>query len=106
MAAKKLAAFRLDPVLLTSLNNIKRREGWTVTEQVSRALRAWVESRPVRKPKVRRVDHVRREDGRPRRTVHRRPDRELRGGSVRAASDRGAGVKRKAAPGARRPRVR
>lgn len=47
MAPKELAAFRLPPQLLEALRQIRERDGISMTDQVHRALDAWVESRGV-----------------------------------------------------------
>lgn len=47
MAPKELAAFRLPPQLLEALREIRERDGISMTDQVHRALDAWVESRGV-----------------------------------------------------------
>ena len=43
----KQTAFRLEADLLSALQEIKHRDGVPVSEQVRRALRAWVESKGV-----------------------------------------------------------
>lgn len=45
MSPKKLAAFRLDQDVIDALAEIKERDGVPVTEQVTRALRAWIKSK-------------------------------------------------------------
>jgi hypothetical protein len=50
MAPFKLAAYRLPEQLLGDLAAIKVRDGIPVSEQVRRALEAWVESRSLRPP--------------------------------------------------------
>ena len=40
-------AFRLDPALLAALQKIRRRDGVPISEQVRRALQAWIGSRDV-----------------------------------------------------------
>jgi hypothetical protein len=51
----KQTAFRIDAALLASLQDIKRRDGVPVSEQVRRALQAWVESRGVTKTERKRA---------------------------------------------------
>lgn len=48
MSPNKLAAFRLSEELLATLAAIKVRDGIPVTEQVRRALEAWVTDRAIR----------------------------------------------------------
>ena len=55
MTPLKQTAFRIDGDLLASLQEIKRRDGVPVSEQVRRALQAWVESRGVVKAERKRV---------------------------------------------------
>jgi hypothetical protein len=45
---RRLAAFRLDPDLLDGLHEVKDRDGVPISEQVRRAVRAWLESKGVR----------------------------------------------------------
>jgi hypothetical protein len=45
MSPKRQTAFRLDPELLEALMAIKEREGISLTGQVNRALRAWVQAK-------------------------------------------------------------
>jgi len=45
--ARKLAAFRLDTDILDGLQAVKVRDGVPVSEQVRRALLAWLEARGV-----------------------------------------------------------
>jgi hypothetical protein len=47
MSPSKIAAFRLDEKLLVALQEIKTRDGIPVSEQVRRALQAWVKSKGV-----------------------------------------------------------
>jgi hypothetical protein len=42
---KKQTAFRIDPDILDGLRAVKDREGIPISEQVRRALRAWLEAR-------------------------------------------------------------
>jgi hypothetical protein len=44
-SAKKQTAFRIDPDILEGLRAIKERDGVPVSEQVRRALAAWIESK-------------------------------------------------------------
>lgn len=46
---KKQTAFRIDPDILEGLQEIKRRVGIPLSEQVRRALRVWLEQQGVRK---------------------------------------------------------
>jgi hypothetical protein len=46
-SAKKQTAFRIDPEILRGLREIKERDGVPVSEQVRRALSAWLESKGV-----------------------------------------------------------
>jgi ribbon-helix-helix CopG family protein len=48
-------AFRLDPALLAALQKIKRRDGVPISEQVRRALQAWIGSRGAVKAAPRRA---------------------------------------------------
>lgn len=45
----KSATFRIDTDILEGLDAIKERDGVPVSEQVRRALRAWLESKGVEK---------------------------------------------------------
>ena len=47
MAQRKLAAFRLDPEIIAGLEEVKQRDGVPVSEQVRRALVAWLETKRV-----------------------------------------------------------
>jgi hypothetical protein len=47
MARLKQTAFRIEPDLLRALEEIKIRDGVPISEQVRRALRAWIESKGV-----------------------------------------------------------
>jgi hypothetical protein len=44
---KKQTAFRIDPDILRGLQVVKERDGVPLSEQVRRALRAWLEKRGV-----------------------------------------------------------
>jgi hypothetical protein len=44
---KKQAAFRIDPPILEGLQTVKERDGVPISEQVRRALRAWLEAKGV-----------------------------------------------------------
>jgi hypothetical protein len=44
---KKLAAFRLDPELIAGLEEVKRKTGAPVAEQVRRAIKSWLASQGV-----------------------------------------------------------
>jgi predicted DNA-binding protein len=48
MSPKKLAAFRLDIELIAGLEDVKRRTGAPVAEQVRRAITAWLDSHGVK----------------------------------------------------------
>ena len=52
---KKQTAFRIDPDILQGLQEIKSRVGIPMSEQVRRALRAWLEQQEVRKTERRRA---------------------------------------------------
>jgi len=51
---KKQTAFRIEPEILEGLQAIKDRDGVPLSEQVRRALRAWLESKGVKaeRPRV------------------------------------------------------
>ena len=51
----KQTAFRIESDLLEALQEIKRRDGVPVSEQVRRALHAWVESKGVIKAERKRA---------------------------------------------------
>jgi hypothetical protein len=57
MAPKELTAFRLPESLLEALREIRDRDGISMTDQVHRALDAWVASRqaPVKRTARRRA---------------------------------------------------
>ena len=55
VALLKQTAFRLAPDLLGALQTIKVRDGIPVSEQVRRALLAWVEAKGVLKPERKRA---------------------------------------------------
>jgi predicted DNA-binding protein len=48
-SAKKQTAFRIEPEILEGLQAIKDRDGVPISEQVRRALAAWLEERGVTK---------------------------------------------------------
>jgi hypothetical protein len=48
MTPLKPATFRLEEEILEGLQDVKERDGLPVTEQVRRALTAWLESRGVK----------------------------------------------------------
>jgi hypothetical protein len=52
MTPLKQTAFRIEPALLEQLSAIKRRDGIPISEQVRRALAAWVESRKADRKRV------------------------------------------------------
>ena len=45
-----ITTFRIDPELLAGLRAIQERDGVPVSEQVRRAIRAWLEERGALKP--------------------------------------------------------
>lgn len=45
MSPNRMASFRLDEELLEALKTVQERDGVPQTEQVRRALRAWLEER-------------------------------------------------------------
>jgi hypothetical protein len=55
MTPMKATAFRIEADLLEALQEIKRRDGVPVSEQVRRALQAWVESKGVTKTERKRA---------------------------------------------------
>jgi hypothetical protein len=52
MTPLKQTAFRIEPTLLEQLADIKRRDGIPISEQVRRALMAWVQSRKADRKRV------------------------------------------------------
>jgi len=48
---KRLTAFRLEQEQLDALAAIKTRDGIPATEQVKRALAAWIEAKGIEKPR-------------------------------------------------------
>ncbi len=52
---KKQSNFRIDSDVIEALNRIKERDGVPVSEQVRRALRAWLETQGELKPERKRV---------------------------------------------------
>jgi hypothetical protein len=61
MAPKELTAFRLPPALLEQLRTIRERDGISMTDQVHRALDAWVAERlPPKTTTARRRARTRR----------------------------------------------
>jgi hypothetical protein len=48
-SAKKQTAFRIDPEILDGLQAVKDRDGVPISEQVRRALVAWLESKGLGK---------------------------------------------------------
>jgi hypothetical protein len=46
-SAKKQTAFRIEPEILSGLQTVKERDGVPVSEQVRRALRAWLGEKGV-----------------------------------------------------------
>jgi hypothetical protein len=55
MPRLKQTAFRIEPETLQALDDIKRRDGLPISEQVRRALQAWIESRGIMKTAPRRA---------------------------------------------------
>lgn len=55
MTPLRQTAFRIESDLLDALQEIKRRDGVPVSEQVRRALQAWVESKGVRRAERKRA---------------------------------------------------
>lgn len=51
----KPATFRLETEILDGLEAVKRRDGVSITEQVRRALKAWLETKGVTKTAFRRA---------------------------------------------------
>jgi len=50
-STKKQSNFRIDPEVMEGLQSIKERDGIPLSEQVRRALRAWLDSKGVVKKK-------------------------------------------------------
>ncbi|MBM3818553.1 MAG: ribbon-helix-helix protein, CopG family [Acidimicrobiia bacterium] len=50
-SAKKQTAFRIDPDIMAGLQAVKERDGIPLSEQVRRALTAWLEQKGVLKKK-------------------------------------------------------
>jgi hypothetical protein len=48
-STKKQTAFRIDPEILEGLQHVKDRDGVPISEQVRRALVAWLESKGLGK---------------------------------------------------------
>lgn len=55
VARLKQTAFRVEPDVLEALQKIKQRDGLPVSEQVRRALLAWVEAKGVLKAERKRA---------------------------------------------------
>jgi hypothetical protein len=58
MSPKELTALRIDPELLDGLRTIKERDGVPVSEQIRRALQAWLKANGVdvvKKPERKRA---------------------------------------------------
>ena len=47
MAARRITTFRVDEELLAGLRVVQERDGVPVSEQVRRAIRAWLEAKGV-----------------------------------------------------------
>jgi hypothetical protein len=47
MTSRKVTAFRIDQELLDGLRQVEDRDGVLVSEQVRRAIRAWLDTRGV-----------------------------------------------------------
>jgi hypothetical protein len=54
-SAKKQTAFRIDPGILDGLREVRIRDGVPISEQVRRALRAWLDSKGVTQTERKRV---------------------------------------------------
>jgi len=52
---RKVTTFRIDQDLLDGLQEVWERDGVAVSEQVRRAIRAWLESKGIRKSERKRV---------------------------------------------------
>lgn len=50
-SAKKQTAFRIDPEIMDGLQQIKERDGIPISEQVRRALAAWLDQKGAAKKK-------------------------------------------------------
>lgn len=48
MTPRRIATFRVDEELLDGLREIEQRDGVLVSEQVRRAIRAWLEAKGVK----------------------------------------------------------
>ena len=57
--ARRVTTFRIDEELLSGLQEVWTRDGVAVSEQVRRAIRAWLETKNPKEAK-RRVAHKRR----------------------------------------------
>lgn len=57
---KKQTAFRIDEDILAGLQSVKERDGIPLSEQVRRALRAWLESKGINEKAVSRRASTRR----------------------------------------------
>jgi hypothetical protein len=55
----KLAAFRVEPEILAGLQTVKVRDGIPASEQVRRALRAWLDAKGVKVKGKRAAGHKR-----------------------------------------------
>jgi predicted DNA-binding protein len=60
MSPKRLYNFRIDPDLDEGLKAVKERDGIAESEQIRRAIRAWLEEKGVIKAASRRVSPRRR----------------------------------------------
>ncbi len=56
MAPKEQTAFRIDPETMEALRAIRERDGVGLSEQVRRALKAWIASKGVKKAGRKRVE--------------------------------------------------
>jgi predicted DNA-binding protein len=54
-SAKRQTAFRIDPEIMDALQALKERDGIPISEQVRRALRAWVDQKGLIKPERKRA---------------------------------------------------
>jgi hypothetical protein len=58
-STKKQTAFRIDPEILDGLQAVKDRDGVPISEQVRRALTAWLESKGIKTERKRAVTRKR-----------------------------------------------
>lgn len=55
MSPRTTTTIRLDDDLLEGLQELKERDGVPVSEQVRRAIQAWLEAKGIRKPERKRA---------------------------------------------------